>query len=140
VKLYSTLSLARTGCHKKTGTFEMRRGSHVQLAALRNRDLKLNTTSTFSNHGSVERSTVCCRHKNVLHVWISSKYPFFFVSFCTSRCASVVLRGHIISSTKPNNNHLFSSIFSLIQALILQTPTERLSSDLLRTLGRPKVP
>jgi hypothetical protein len=28
------------GLHKKTGTFEMRSGSHVQLAALRNRDLE----------------------------------------------------------------------------------------------------
>ena len=51
---------------QKTGTFEMRSGSHVQLAALRNRDLELQTTSPFSNHGSVERSTACFRHKNVL--------------------------------------------------------------------------
>ena len=51
---------------KKNGTFEMRSGSHVQLAALRNRDLELQTTSPFSNHGSVERSTACFRHKNVL--------------------------------------------------------------------------
>jgi hypothetical protein len=29
-----------TGWHKKTGTFEMRSGSHVQLAAMRNRDLE----------------------------------------------------------------------------------------------------
>jgi len=33
---------------QKTGTFEMRSGSHVQLAALRNRDLELQTTSPFS--------------------------------------------------------------------------------------------
>jgi len=33
------------GDTKKTGTFEMRSGSHVQLAALRNRDLELQTTS-----------------------------------------------------------------------------------------------
>jgi hypothetical protein len=69
----------------KTGTFEMRSGSHVQLAALRNRDLELQTTSPFSNHGSVERWTACCRHKNVLHAWISSifvgfsKVPVFFI-------------------------------------------------------------
>jgi len=37
----------------------MRSGSHVQLAALRNMDLELQTTSPFSNHGSVERSTAC---------------------------------------------------------------------------------
>jgi hypothetical protein len=43
------------GDTKKTGSFEMRSGSHVQLAALRNRDLELQTTSPFSNHGSVER-------------------------------------------------------------------------------------
>jgi len=33
----------------------MRSGIHVQLAALRNRDLELQTTSPFSNHGSMER-------------------------------------------------------------------------------------
>ena len=44
---------------QKTGPFEMRSGSHVQLAALRNMDLELQTTSPFSNHGSVERSTAC---------------------------------------------------------------------------------
>jgi hypothetical protein len=62
----------------------MRSGSHVQLAALLNRDLKLQTTSPFSNHGSVERSTACCHHKNVLRVWVFQKLPFF-VSSCTSR-------------------------------------------------------
>jgi hypothetical protein len=51
-----------TEWHKKTGTFEMRSGNHVQLAALRNRDLELQTTLPFSNHGSVERSTACFRH------------------------------------------------------------------------------
>jgi len=51
---------------QKTGTFEMRSGSHVQLAALRNRDLEPQTTSPFSNHGSVELSAACFRHKNVL--------------------------------------------------------------------------
>jgi hypothetical protein len=64
---------------QKTGTFEMRSGSNVQLAALRTRDLELQTTSPFSNHGSVERSTACCRHKNVLHAWIFQKFPFFGV-------------------------------------------------------------
>jgi len=44
----------------------MRSDSHVQLAALRNRDLQLQTNLPFSNHGSVERSTACFRHKNVL--------------------------------------------------------------------------
>jgi hypothetical protein len=58
----------------------MRSGSNVQLASLRNRDLELQTTSPFSNHGSVERSTACCRHKNVLHIWMFQKFPFFWVS------------------------------------------------------------
>jgi hypothetical protein len=58
----------------------MRSGSHVQLAALRNRDLELQTTSPFSNHESVEQSTACCRHKNVLHVRISSIFVGFFKS------------------------------------------------------------
>ena len=62
---------------KKTGTFEMRSGSHVQLAALRNRDLELQTTSPFSNHWSVERSTACFRHKNVLVLLGFSKVPVF---------------------------------------------------------------
>jgi hypothetical protein len=65
------------GDPQKTGTFEMRSGSNVQLAALRNRNLELQTTSPFSNDGSVERSTACCRHKNVLHVWIFQNFPFF---------------------------------------------------------------
>ena len=30
---------------------------------MRNRDLELQTTSPFSNHGSVEQSTACFRHK-----------------------------------------------------------------------------
>ena len=53
-------------------------GSHVQLAALRNRDLELQTTSPFSNHGSVERSAACFRHKNVLVLLGFQKFPFFF--------------------------------------------------------------
>jgi hypothetical protein len=64
----------------KTETFEMRSGSNVQLAALRNRNLELQTISPFSNHGSVERSTTCCHHKNVLHVWIFQKFLFFWVT------------------------------------------------------------
>ena len=67
------------GDTKKTGTFEMRSGSHVQLAALRNRDLELQTTSQFSNHGSVEGSTACFRHKNVLVLMGFQKFPFFCV-------------------------------------------------------------
>ena len=44
----------------------MRSDSHVQLATLRNWDLELQTSSPFNNHGSVERSSACFRHKNVL--------------------------------------------------------------------------
>ena len=65
---------------QKRGTIEMRSGSHVQLAALRNRDLELQTTSPFSNHGCVERSTACFRHKNVLVLLGFQKFPFFCVT------------------------------------------------------------
>ena len=58
----------------------MRSGSHVQLAALRNRDLELQTTSPFSNHRSVERSTACFRRKNVLVLLGFQKFPFFCVT------------------------------------------------------------
>ena len=58
----------------------MRSCSHVQLAALRNRDLELQTTSPFSNHGSVERSTACFRHKNVLVLLGFQNFPFFCVT------------------------------------------------------------
>ena len=62
----------------------MRSGSHVQLAALRNRDLELQTTSPFNNHGSMGRSTACFRHKNVLVLLGFQKFPFFCVTlyFC----------------------------------------------------------
>ena len=69
---------------QKKGTFEMRSGSHVQLAALRSRDLELQTTLQFSNHGSVERSTACFRHKNILVLLGFQKFPFF-VSSCITR-------------------------------------------------------
>jgi hypothetical protein len=44
----------------------MRSGKQVEMAAQRNRDLQLQTTSSFSNLKSVQRSTACFRHKNVL--------------------------------------------------------------------------
>jgi len=44
----------------------MRGGSHVQLAALRNRYIELQTTLPFSNHGTAERPTACFLYKNVL--------------------------------------------------------------------------
>jgi hypothetical protein len=73
---------------KKAGTFEMRSGSHVQLAALRNRDLELQTTSPFSNNGSVERSTACCRH-TFLQFLLGFSKVHFFVSPCTMTVHSV---------------------------------------------------
>jgi hypothetical protein len=70
----------------------MRSGRHVQLAALRNRNLELQTTSPFSNHGSVERPTACFRHKNVLQKkMIFQKFPFFLVSPCISGVIIVLL-------------------------------------------------
>jgi hypothetical protein len=63
----------------------MRSGSHVQLAALRNRDLELQTTSPFSNHGSVERSTAYCRHTFLQFLLGFSKVPVFFLSPCVCR-------------------------------------------------------
>ena len=44
----------------------MRSGSHVQLAALQNMYLELQTTLPSSNHGTVERPRACFRHKNDL--------------------------------------------------------------------------
>ena len=81
----SNCHLLCTGWHKKTGTFEMRSGSHVQLAALRNRDLELQTTSPFSNHGSVEQLAACFRHKNVSVLLGFQNFPFFCVTLykCT---------------------------------------------------------
>jgi hypothetical protein len=55
----------------------MRSGSLVQLAALRNRDLELQTTSPFSNHGSVERSTACCIHTLLQLLLRFSNVPVF---------------------------------------------------------------
>ena len=88
------------GDTKKTGTFEMRSGSHVQLAALRNRDFELQTTSPFSNHGSVERSTACFRHKNVLVLLGFQKFPFFCVT-CTIH--KTVINGLFAKDTRKSD-------------------------------------
>jgi hypothetical protein len=68
---------------QKTETFEMRGASHVQLAALRNRDLELQKTSPFSNHRSVERSTACFRHKKgfTVKIFQSSIFVGYFLKF-----------------------------------------------------------
>jgi hypothetical protein len=71
----------------KKGTFEMHSGSHVQLAALRNRDLELQTTSPFSDHGSVERQVVMVQFLSIkLFCWISTIFVGFFKSslFCVT--------------------------------------------------------
>jgi hypothetical protein len=65
---------------QKMGTVVMRSGSHVQLTALQNRDHELQTTSPFSNNGSVDRSTACCRHKNYIFVGGFLKVLFFCVT------------------------------------------------------------
>jgi hypothetical protein len=49
----------RVGKYKVTKKWELLK---CVVAALGNRDLELQTTSPFSNHGSVERSTARCRH------------------------------------------------------------------------------
>jgi len=59
-----------------------------------------------------------------ISVFFLSEIVHYYLITTTSRCASLVFRGHKISSRKPSNNHFFSSIFSLIQALILQTSTK----------------
>ena len=66
---------------QKTGNFEMRSGSNVQLAALRNRDLELQTTSPFSNHVMIQFLSI------FFFFWISSIFVGFFKSspfFCVS--------------------------------------------------------
>jgi hypothetical protein len=66
----------------------MRSGSHVQLAALRNRDLELQTTSPFSNHGSWNSQQHAVTIKmfymfGFLQIcWVFQKFPFF-LSPCT---------------------------------------------------------
>jgi hypothetical protein len=99
------LGQAHSFCHiqsdtKKTGTFEMRSGNHVQLAVLRNRDLELQTTSPFSNHGSVERSTACFRHKYFFggdfynFCWVGfSKVPVFLCHPVLLFCLRVKKKG-----------------------------------------------
>jgi hypothetical protein len=90
------------------GTFEMRSGSHVQLAALWNKDLELHTTSPFSNHGSVERSTACCRHSFLQFLLGFSKVPVFCVTLyyhlhtVTLSCMQISRRG-LFEESKKNN-------------------------------------
>ena len=83
--------MADTRWHKKTGTSEMRSGSHVQLAALRNRDLELQTTS-------LKRQVVMVQFLSIkFFCWISSifvgffKSSRFFVSPCTSGGAPLMV-------------------------------------------------
>ena len=94
-----------TEWHKKTGTSEMHGGSHVQLAALRNRDFELVTTSPFSNHGSVERSTACFRHKNVSIFVGVFKSSHFFVSPCrTLHINTYEVCVHLMRETESSSN------------------------------------
>jgi hypothetical protein len=68
----------------------MRSGSHVQLAALRNRELELQTTSPFSNHGSVERQVVMVQFLSIFF-FISTIFVGFFKSsrFFVPPCTTV---------------------------------------------------
>jgi hypothetical protein len=120
-----------TRWHKKTGTFEMRGGSHVQLAALQNRDLELQTTLPFSNHGSVERQVVMVQFLSIkFFCWISTifvgffKSSRFFVSSCISswvakfvnfNALTLVFLGTILSnnysSFEQNSNFISYQIF-----------------------------
>ena len=79
------------GDTKKTGTSEMLSGSHVQLAALRNRDLELQTTS-------LKRQVVMVQFLSIKFFFVGflqfllgfSKVPVFFCvtlyykNFCVS--------------------------------------------------------
>jgi hypothetical protein len=76
----------------------MRSGSHVQLAALRNRrDLELQTTSPFSNHGSVERQVVLVQFLSIKiflldfynFCWVFQKFPFFCVTLYNQQVATL---------------------------------------------------
>ena len=98
----------------------MRSGSHVQLAALRNRDLELQATSPFSNHGSVERSTACFRHKNVLQFCVFQKFPFF--------CVTLYLPGDKVSRPKPLESSV-QGILSLEMKDRKVTPTSSSFND-----------
>jgi hypothetical protein len=65
---------------KKTGTFEMRSGSHVQLATLRNKDLELQTTSPVSttDQWNGQQRAVAIHFFNFC--WGFQKFPFFCVT------------------------------------------------------------
>jgi hypothetical protein len=97
-----------TRWYKKRGTFEMRSGSHVQLAALRNRDLELQPIWPFSNYGSVEWSAACCSHKNVLQKDDSLEGAFFCVTLYMDESGP----GHCVSLPRISVNILspYSSI------------------------------
>ena len=97
----------------------MRSGSHVQLAALRNRDQELQTTSPFSNHGSMERSTACFRHKNVLVLLGFQKFPFFCVTLYIKNVYSLKFR--LISSCHLDTDFCSGLCLSGFLARILYT-------------------
>ena len=61
----------------KNGYFEMRSDSHVQLAALRNRDVELQTTSPFNNHVMVQFLSIIFFVGFLQFLLGFSKVPFF---------------------------------------------------------------
>ena len=93
-----------TRWHKKTGTSEIRSGSHVQLAALQNRDLELQTTS-------LKRQVVMVQFLSInVCFWISSifvgffKSSSFFVSLCILLIQPMKMEQIECSETSANHN------------------------------------
>ena len=72
---------------KKTGTFEMRSGSHVQFAALRNRDFELQTRHHFSN-GQQRAFAIKMFYKN------NDSLDFFFSKVPVFLCHPVYSLSH----------------------------------------------
>ena len=89
----------------KKGTFEMRSGSHVQLAPLRNRDLELQTTFGLL---SLKRQVIIVQFLSInFFCWISSISVGFFKSsrffMSPSICTNYLTR---INNNNNNNNNI----------------------------------
>jgi len=92
---------------QKTGTFEMRSGSHVQLAALRNRDLELQTTFGLL---SLKRQVIMVLFLSIFLLnffnfcWVFQKFPFFCVSLYIYMCVCVCVCVSLIHICKPGSS------------------------------------
>ena len=85
------------GDTKKTGTSEMLSGSHVQLAALRNRDLELQTTSLKRQVVMVQFLSINFFLLDFFNFcWGFQKFPFF-VSPCITSLAELSSSGNVSS-------------------------------------------